>query len=240
MATTLFLTAEWKKLIMANYPVDPAALKPFLPARTELDTWEGDAYVSLVGFQFREVRVRGWSIPFHTRFPEVNLRFYIRFKEGNSWKRGVVFIREIVPLPAVTFIANTLFRERYMSLPMAYQENLDGQSQTLRSAYRWKYKGRWNQLSVLADNTARPLITGSQEEFITEHFWGYAHAGTNQTNEYQVAHPRWDLYPVREFEVECDFGKLYGSAFAGLETRRPQSVFLAEGSPIEVYSKKKV
>jgi len=240
MTTTLFLTAEWRKLIMANYPVDPAALKPLLPARTELDRWEGEVYVSLVGFQFREVRVRGWSIPFHTRFPEVNLRFYIRFKEGDSWKRGVVFIREIVPLPAVSFIANTLFRERYMSLPMAYQENLDGQSQTLRSAYRWKYKGRWNQLSALADNIAQPLSTGSQEEFITEHFWGYAHAGTNQTNEYQVAHPRWDLYPVREFEVECDFGKLYGAAFAGLETRRPQSVFLAEGSAVEVYSKKKV
>lgn len=240
MATTLFLTAEWRRLIMANYPVDPAALKPLLPARTELDTWEGETYVSLVGFQFREVRVRGLSIPFHTRFPEVNLRFYVRFKEGDSWKRGVVFIREIVPLRAVSFIANTLFRERYISLPMAYQENLDSQSQTLRAAYRWKYKGRWNQLSVLADNTARPFITGSQEEFITEHFWGYAHAGTNRTNEYQVAHPRWDLYPVREFEVECDFGKLYGSAFACLETQRPQSIFLAEGSPVEVYSKKNV
>jgi uncharacterized protein len=240
MATTLFLTAEWRKLIMANYPVDPAALTPLLPARTELDTWKGDTYVSLVGFQFREVRVRGLSIPFHTRFPEVNLRFYIRFKEGNNWKRGVVFVREIVPLRTVTFIANTLFRERYMTLPMAYQENFDGQSQTFRSAYRWRYKGRWNQLSVLADSDPKPLITGSQEEFITEHFWGYAHAGTNQTNEYQVAHPSWDLYRVRESEVQCEFGKLYGPAFTGLETQRPQSVFLAEGSPIEVYSKKKV
>ncbi|HTI91964.1 MAG TPA: DUF2071 domain-containing protein [Puia sp.] len=240
MSTTLFLTAEWRKLIMANYAVDPADLKPLLPARTELDKWDGEVYVSLVGFQFREVRVRGLSIPFHTRFPEVNLRFYIRFKEGETWKRGVVFIREIVPLPAVTFVANTLFRERYISLPMAYQENLDNQSRTLRSAYRWKFKGRWNQLSVLADSVSQPLITGSQEEFITEHFWGYAHAGTNRTNEYQVAHPGWDLYPVKEYEVECDFGKLYGPAFGTLETRQPQSVFLAEGSPVKVYSKKKV
>src|ERR1700754_1510190 len=158
MTTTLFLTAEWRKLIMANYPVDPAALKPLLPARTELDTWGGDAYVSLVGFQFREVRVRGLSIPFHTRFPEVNLRFYIRFKEGETWKRGVVFVREIAPLPAVSFIANTLFRERYIPLPMAYQENSDSHGQTLRSAYRWRYNRRWNQLSVLAGSDSQPLI----------------------------------------------------------------------------------
>ncbi|HXO77685.1 MAG TPA: DUF2071 domain-containing protein, partial [Puia sp.] len=93
MATTLFLTAEWRKLIMANYPVDPADLTSLLPVRTELDRWDGEVYVSLVGFQFREVRIRGLPIPFHTRFPEVNLRFYIRFKEGETWKRGVVFVR---------------------------------------------------------------------------------------------------------------------------------------------------
>ena len=235
---SLFLTAEWRKLVMANYPVDPVALRPLLPARTELDTWAGDAYVSLVGFQFRETRVRGLRIPFHINFPEVNLRFYIRYKEGADWKRGVVFIREIVPLPAITFVANTLFRERYISLPMRYDESQDGQQ--LQAGYHWKYKGRWNELSVSADSAARPLATGSQEEFITEHFWGYAHAGTNRTAEYQVAHPRWDIYAVRSFTIDCDFGGLYGAAFAGLRGREPQSVFLAEGSAVEVFNKKNV
>ncbi len=235
---TLFLKAEWRKLAMANYPVDPAVLRPLLPARTELDTWAGDAYVSLVGFQFREIRVRGLRIPFHTNFPEVNLRFYIRYKEAGIWKRGVVFIREVVPLPAVTFIANTLFRERYISLPMRYAESIDGRM--LQAGYHWKYKGRWNQLTVVADSGAQPLVTGSQEEFITEHFWGYTHAGADRTAEYQVTHPRWDIYTVQECHIECDFGKLYGAAFSGLESERPQSVFLAEGSAVEVYSKKNV
>ncbi|HEY6901671.1 MAG TPA: DUF2071 domain-containing protein [Puia sp.] len=234
----LFLKAEWRKLAMANYPVEPSALLPLLPARTELDTWEGDAYVSLVGFQFREVRVKGFRIPFHTHFPEVNLRFYIRYKEDQTWKRGVVFIREIVPLPAVSIVANTLFRERYISLPMRYEESRE--DSTLTAAYRWKYKGRWNGLSVVADSRPRPLETGSQEEFITEHFWGYANAGAGRTAEYQVAHPRWDIYTVKESRIACDFGKLYGPAFTGLEGRTPQSVFLAEGSAIEVYGKKEI
>ena len=220
---------------MANYPVEAAALLPFLPAKTELDTWEGAPYVSLVGFQFREVRVRGMRVPFHTSFPEVNLRFYVRHKDGSEWKRGVVFIREIVPLPAVSFVANTLFRERYISLPMRYVESADGA--ILRAAYHWRYKGRWNALSVKAENAACSLQGGSQEEFITEHFWGYARKGPVHTNEYQVAHPRWDVYPVREYQIDCDFRQLYGDAFAGLRERRPQSVFLAEGSPISVYSK---
>lgn len=223
---------------MANYPVDPAVLRPLLPVRTELDRWAGDVYVSLVGFQFRQMRVRGLRIPFHTNFPEVNLRYYIRFKEGGTWKRGVVFIREVVPLPAVTFIANTLFREHYISLPMRYEESLDGR--ILRAGYHWKYKGRWNQLAIMADSMAQPLVTGSHEEFITEHFWGYARAGGDRTVEYQVAHPRWDIYTVKEYHVECAFGKLYGAAFAGLEGQRPQSVFLAEGSAVEVYGKKNV
>jgi len=234
----IFLTAEWKKLIMANYPVDPSALRPLLPVRTELDYWAGDAYVSLVGFQFREVKVRGMKIPFHTNFPEVNLRFYIRYKEGTEWRRGVVFIREIVPLPAVSLVANTLFRERYISLPMRHEDVFD--SESLKVRYQWKYKGRWNHLAVVASGRSEALRSGSQEEFITEHFWGYAHAGADRTSEYQVAHPSWEVYPVREWGIDCDFGKLYGSAFAGLVGREPQSVFLAEGSEIEVYGKKYV
>jgi hypothetical protein len=232
----IFLTAEWKKLAMANYPVDPAILRPLVPPRTELDSWQGDTYVSLVGFQFIKVRVKGLRIPFHTSFPEVNLRFYVRYRDDGKWKRGVVFIREVVPLPAVSFVANTLFHERYISLPMRY-EVVDAKD-TLMVRYAWKFKGRWNHLGVGSPQTPEQIRPGSQEEFITEHFWGYAKAGDNRSGEYQVAHPRWDVYPVDRYEIGCSFGALYGKAFAGLEECKPQSVFLAEGSAVEVYSRK--
>ena len=139
---SLFLTAAWKKLLMANYPVEPAVLRPLVPAGTELDVWKGETFVSLVGFQFLDVRVRGLWIPYHRHFPEVNLRFYVRYKEDDQWKRGVVFIREIVPLPAVTFVANTLFRERYITLPMRYGAREEGAM--LKVDYRWKYRGQAN------------------------------------------------------------------------------------------------
>ena len=231
----VFLKAEWRKLIMANYPVDPAVLRQFLPAKTELDFWEGETYVSLVAFQFRRVRVRGLLVPFHTHFPEVNLRFYVRYKDGLQRKRGVVFIREIVPLPAVTFFANTLFHERYITLPMRLADSNDGVS--LKLGYHWKYKGWWNHMMANAAPAPHPLKSGSQEEFITEHFWGYAHAGTDRTGEYEVAHPRWEIYHLNWYKIKCDFGRIYGAAFSGLVKQDPQSVFLAEGSPVDIYTK---
>jgi uncharacterized protein YqjF (DUF2071 family) len=235
---SIFLTAEWRKLIMANYPVDPALLRPFLPSQTELDSWQGSTYVSLVGFMFRDVRVKGLRIPFHTHFPEVNLRFYVRHKDGNEWKRGVVFISEIVPRPAIAWVANTLFGEHYINLPMRHSELVTGNQ--LQVAYNWKYRGRWNELSTYAGAHPQPLPADSKEEFITEHFWGYAAAGQGRTGEYQVAHPRWDIYEVGQYKIDCDFGGLYGAGFSELATRAPESVFLAEGSAISVYTKRNI
>src|SRR4051812_45506678 len=110
---TIFLQAEWRKLAMANYAVDPAVLKRHLPYKTELHLWNDTCYVSLVGFRFVNTRLRGFRVPFHINFEEVNLRFYVRYKDGDQWKRGVVFMKEIVPKPALTFVANAFYKENY-------------------------------------------------------------------------------------------------------------------------------
>jgi len=223
---------------MANYPVDPLILRPYLPAYTELDDWKGEIYVSLVGFMFRQVRVKGLRVPYHTDFPEVNLRFYVRHQQSGQWKRGVVFINELVPKPAITWVANTLFREHYRTLPMRYDDRTEGE--TLRVGYQWKYRERWNRLTVDAEAVPAVLESGSKEEFITEHFWGYTSMGPAYSGEYEVAHPRWEIHPVKGHDISCDFGGLYGKAFAGLSEQAPASVFLAEGSPVKVYSKKRI
>ncbi len=231
-----FLEAEWRKLLMANYVVDPAVLKGYLPAGTELDLWEGRCYISLVGFLFQNVRVRGITFPFHKNFPEVNLRFYVRFKEGPEWKRGVVFIKEIVPKWPITFIANTLYDEHYATMPMRAVFRNEGNLVTV--AYEWKKKNKWNRLEVTADKDPVPIAKGSEEEFITEHFWGYSARGKDKTTEYHVSHPRWDIYPLNSYRIDCDFRSVYGDAFSFLQEEKPVSVFLAEGSEVSVYTKK--
>jgi len=227
-----FLSADWKYLIMANYVVDPAILQPYLPAHTELDTWQGNTYVSLVGFMFQQTKVRGIKIPFHINFEEVNLRFYVRYNDKGTWKRGVVFISEIVPKPAIALVANTLFNEHYRTCRMKHRivQNQDW----LYTGYQWRYKGNWNSLSVVADPLPQPIAADSQAEFITEHYWGYSKAGATKTIEYAVEHPRWNTHRVETHEINCRFGELYGNAFTSLEQTRPDSVFLAEGSKVLV------
>jgi len=230
-----FLTAEWRKLIMANYEIDPGILKKYIPAGTELDTWNNKYYVSLVGFMFLKTKLRGVTIPFHSNFPEVNLRFYVRYRSGNDWKRGVVFINEFVPKPAITFVANYLYKERYITCTMKHKWQI---GERITIGYYWKKNNKWNQLEVIADPNLNEIKQGSKEEFITEHYWGYSSVDKNKTGEYEVAHPRWDIYSIENYKIDCDFKQLYGNDFDILDQEQPASVFLAEGSLVTIFTKK--
>src|SRR5262249_9635735 len=157
------------------YEIDPDIVRPLLPAGTELDFWNGRTYVSVVGFRFIDTKLRGFPIPFHRNFNEVNLRFYVRRQTAGEWRRGVVFIKEIVPLPAVTFVARTVYNENYVTLPMQHQLQLPGTNGDHRGsfAYSWKWKQQWVELAVETMGDSQPSVPGSEEEFITEHYWGY-------------------------------------------------------------------
>lgn len=226
-----FLTAEWRKLAIANYAVDQSLLKPYLPHKTELDLWDNTCYVSLVGFMFLNTKLKGIRVPFHSNFEEVNLRFYCRYKEGNEWKRGVVFIKEIVPKPALTLVANLIYKEKYETMPMSHSWKLA--NDRLSVEYRWKNK-QWNSVRVNAQSIAKNILAGSEEEFITEHFWGYTKLTDTKTSEYGVEHPTWQVYPIIDFQIDVDFDATYGSNFRFLKNEIPKSVFLAEGSEIVV------
>lgn len=235
MANT-FLTAEWRKLVMVNYDVPSTILEDYLPYGTELDFWEGKCYVSLVGFMFMNTRVKGCKMPGHINFEEVNLRFYvIRKDENGEKKRGVVFIKEIVPKPLITMIANKVYKENYETRPMEHHWKLSDAK--IEVGYRWYIGNQEQRMFVEADSMSLDLIKGSKEEFITEHYWGYAKAKKECTNEYQVKHPPWKIYPVKRASISVDFDLNYGSSFAFLNAKQPASVFLAEGSQISVGSK---
>jgi uncharacterized protein YqjF (DUF2071 family) len=142
----IFLTAEWRELAMLNYDVDPPLLSRFVPAGTELDLWNGHAFLSLVGFRFLNTRVFGISFPFHSNFEEVNLRLYVQRRDGALVKRGVVFIREIVPRWAIATAARIFYNEQYVSLPMSHQ--ISPFDSGLAVGYGWKSGDQWNRLSL--------------------------------------------------------------------------------------------
>lgn len=233
-----FLKAEWRKLVIANYVIDPSVLEKYLPFGTQLDLWKDQCFVSLVGFRFVNTKMLGLKIPFHTNFEEVNLRFYVKRLENNEWKRGVVFIKEIVPKVAITLVANTFYKEHYETMTMDHHWSDDGVNRTVE--YKWKKHKRWHSIQVEASSESSPLIPGSETEFITEHYWGYAQVNATKTNEYEVTHPRWDTYEVKKYSIEVDFGAVYGKEFGFLTGAQPTSVMLAEGSEITVEKKRSI
>jgi len=221
--TRPFLTARWRHLAMLNWPVAPEVVEPFIPRGTELDFFQGRTFVSVVGFMFLDTRVRGWAIPFHRNFEEVNLRFYV--KRGD--RRGVTFVKELVPRAAIAWIARAAYGERYEAVPMSHSD-----PPALR--YAWRYGGREMSIDLEPAGPFAPIESGSEAEFIAEHYWGYASRPDGSTVEYRVEHPRWNVATAARAALSADPELLYGKRFAATLAAPPASAFLAEGSEVTV------
>jgi uncharacterized protein len=232
-----FLTAEWRDLAMMNFEIDPKVLTPLVPTGTEVDAWQGRTFVSLVGFLFLDTRVLGVAIPFHRDFEEVNLRFYVRREADDGWRRGVVFVNEIVPRIAIAWTARALYGENYVAAPMTHhiKQETEGDSGPRTVSYSWWFRGQENRLELSAGGNACEVAEGSDVEFITEHYWGYARRRGARTTEYRVEHPRWQVRWATAAQLDCDVAALYGCQFVEFLKAPPTSAFLADGSKVTVF-----
>ncbi|MCC9017261.1 MULTISPECIES: YqjF family protein [Flavobacterium] len=233
-----FLKAEWKNLALFNYEIDAKLLEKYTPSGTEIDIWDNKCYVSLVGFLFKDTKVLGLKIPFHTDFEEINLRFYVKRFENGEWRRGVVFLKEIVPKKSITWVANTLYQEHYETKKMRHKILEDDNNNTF--IYQWKNNQKWNTIKVDTKKKTTEIELNSEAEFITEHYFGYTKIDEHKTFEYEVTHPRWKQYKVSNYKIDIDFGETYGQDFEFLQTQNPTSVFLAKGSKITVKNKREI
>jgi len=234
---SIFLTANWSHLAMLNYEIEPQMLAPYVPPGTELDTYEGRTFASMVGFLYSDTRLCGIPVPWHRNFPEVNLRFYVRRYEQGEYRRGVVFVKEIVPRRAIAWVARRFYEENFVRLPMRYSITIRTSNDPTPAVvnYGWQHQGTWQELSVKTQGAPSYPIPGSLEEFITEHYWGYTSRSDGSTSEYRVSHPQWRVWQVSQPQLHFDVAALYGEAFVEPLTRPPASAFLAEGSQVEVY-----
>jgi uncharacterized protein YqjF (DUF2071 family) len=230
--TDTFLSARWENLIMANYEVHPDVLTPYLPHGVELDCHNNKTYVSLVGFMFKRTSLFNIPIPFFGTFEEINLRFYVKRVEGDSIKRGVVFINETVPHKIVAWLANKLYKEHYIAIPTKNTIEIKSLSKNIR--YDWKINKEWNHIAVDVANVKEQMLEGSIEEFIFEHYYGYTKIDEHHSQEYKVNHPRWQVNKVIDYSINCDFQSMYGNDFSFLSDHQPDSVILAEGSEVTV------
>jgi hypothetical protein len=234
-----FLKAQWKNLALINYEIDATRLEKYIPNGTEIDFWNGKCYISLVGFMFENVKLLRLKIPFHGNFEEVNLRFYVKRFENGEWKRGVVFIKEIVPKPALTIVANTVYKEHYQTLRMKHSIT-ENKQEKIDFVYQWKTENKWNTILIETQKEPIEIEANSEAEFITEHYFGYTKVNNKKTFEYEVKHPRWQQYRVTNHNLDVDFKKTYSKEFEFLNNQKPISVMLAVGSEISVENKKRI
>lgn len=234
------LAAAWRRLVMLNFEVDPAALAPLVPRGTELDDFEGATYASIVGFMFLDSRLFGLPIPFHHSFEEVNLRFYVRRRADDGWRRAVVFVRELAPKRCVSWVARTFYGEHYVTVPMAHgmdEHETDADAPPRRVEYAWIHRCRPGRVVATCDADAWTTpAAGSLAEFIVEHYWAYTALPRGRTREYRVAHPRWHVAPAASASFSANVANLYVGAFAPFLSKPPASALLVDGSPVRVYS----
>jgi uncharacterized protein YqjF (DUF2071 family) len=234
-----FLTAEWRDLVMLNFEVPEALLRPRVPPGTELDAYGGVHLVTLVGFRFLNTRVLGLPVPGHRNFDEINLRFYVRRRgPDGEWRRGVTFVREFVPRWAVAAVARWVYNEPYRPVPMRHEILLADADAGRggRATYAWRVGGRWHRLGVTVQSRPSLPAAGSEAAFVVEHYWGYTPQRDGGCREYHVAHPPWRTSAAAAGTLDCDVRAVYGDGFAECLAGPPRSALLAEGSRVAVHA----
>jgi len=236
---SIFLSAEWLDLALLNYSVDPELLSPYVPDGTALGSFDGKTYISLVGFRFCKTKLWGRiGIPFHSEFEEVNLRFYVHRDLGGEIRRGVVFIKEIVPKPLIALTARIAYGENYVALPMRHQiSSSKGKSEI---EYSWKYANSRSRLFAHSFTPAKLPSEGSLEQYITEHYWGFSKQKSGAKQEYHVSHIPWSVSIANEAGFEGDVNALYGKDFAEVLRKPPDSAYIANGSSVDVNSGRRI
>ena len=224
---------------MLNYEVEPGLLNRYVPTGTTLDSFNGRTYLSLVGFQFCQTKLLGClPVPFHANFDEVNLRFYVRRKEGGEDRRGVVFIAEVVPRRAIATMARLVYGENYRYRPMRHRIDSDGINKA--AEYQWQAGDQWCRLWAQTAGVSTRPQEGSLEQFIAEHYWGYSARTTRGSLEYHVAHVPWQVWATTKAGFEGEASALYGDELSTVLRRPPNCAFVADGSPVTVFTGKTV
>jgi len=237
-----FLTASWTEMLMINFAVSGDVIARLAPRGTEPDFFDGEAYITVVGFMFRDSRLFGIRFPGHSRFEEVNLRFYVRRRVGDSMRKGVVFVREIAPRPLVAATARWIYNESYVTRPMRNGLHLAGVSLAAGDgiSYEWRTgrgaKRCWNRMAGRAAAAAQLPEPGSLTDYIVEHYWAYVRTRDGGTAEYRVAHRPWRVAPADATTWNCDLAATYGDTpLAEYLAVPPVLAFVADGSPVQVF-----
>lgn len=198
------MTQRWNNLLFAHWPVPAAQLAALLPEGLVPDTFDGSAWIGVVPFSMDRIQLRGLpQLPGANKFPELNLRTYVR--EIHTNQVGVFFFSLDAASLIAVMIARTFFQLPYYWAQMRVQTREDGRefhyrSERLMGPRPASFRARYRSLQ-----TSRVLeisSPGTIEHFLTERYRLYTidHKGNLFMGD--IHHVPWPLEAAEaEFEI---------------------------------------
>lgn len=229
--------AEWREIVVISFEIDPKILRSYVPPKTEIDSFEGATFVSLMARVCKNVKPYGWPIVFAKSVEQVQLRFYVKRQTAEGYRRGVCLIRDYVPSKKVSLFLNWMFKHRFNQVRIQREsKNFD---KALPDAmpeveYRWETGDVWNHVKVKARSEMRKQEKETKESFVLDHHFGYT-VREGKTYEFFVEYNPWALWDAKSGSFECDTEQVFGRHFVRALKQRPASVFLARGSEVIIH-----
>jgi uncharacterized protein len=195
------MTQRWNDLLFAHWPVPAAQITPLLPANLAVDTFDGSAWVGIVPFWMDQIRMHRWpEIPGANRFPELNLRTYVR--EPHSNLGGVYFFSLDAGNPLAVAIARTFFKLPYYWSKMRI-DHCDNREFCYSSKRRFaktpaRFRARYRSLGQASDKQGL-------EQFLTERYALYTANPGGALFKGNIHHLPW---PLERAEAEFELNEL--------------------------------
>ncbi len=180
---------RWEQLLFLHWPVPMATARSLVPAAIDIDTYEGQAYVSVLSLRMARVHLRDlFPMPDLGDFPELNVRTYV----VHDGKPGVWFVSIDAPSHLNTWIGRHVFHLAYDTAHMRMTDDgghvdftSDRERGTARFAATYELHG-----------PAAPAAAGSLEEFLAERYCMYTLDHERQLRRADIEHQPWMLQPV--------------------------------------------
>ena len=231
------MRARFSELVALNFSIDPAILQPLVPRGLELDFFKDETYVSLIAMMLRDVRVFGFPIHIASGFEEINLRFYVRRRVGDSYRKGACFLKDYVSGAAAAWVLGRIFKAEFGRLKLKHKNSgFDPKEENAipEVDYQWKVDDHMNRVRVKAREKVQRMGADTKVGFILNHNNEYS-CRNGKTLEYAMARPQWVVWNAAQANFTCDVRKLFGPEFEKPLSRRPASVFVTSGSEVVIY-----
>ena len=192
------LRQRWAELAYFHWPYEPAAVERLLPGGVRVDTFDGTAWVGLVPFVMRDVRVGPTPpVPYLGTFVEINVRTYVVDPHG---RRSVWFFSLDVPRSAIVAVARTVF-----ALPYCWSRT-DCDARATRR--RYEMTRRWPRTNAASAEIEFTIGAPIDDVTDLDHFltarWSLLTRRGDRLLYGRVRHERWPLHRVDTHNLHQD------------------------------------